>query len=261
MSVASCAQSLLGPQRTLKCIVDDSDPEGSILVSTAPDLLSNLNIDHPVGQLLNSACQSHHRTYGTGSKTLVCVAGFLARAAQHCIHLGIPVSAVCHCLEEGVRMCCEETLADATGAFIITYIHNSTSHDVGAVTSLELLEDHTLQSYKGASMLMKIGTPGQTWSTVLCSLTKAELHHVEQQFWICLHRLKNALSEGKVLPGSGSPELTCIRCLRDTSGADLPMSGVHPGSWLSSSIKEFRQDHTAVISSVRWLGYLLRYKR
>ncbi|XP_019621605.1 PREDICTED: Bardet-Biedl syndrome 12 protein-like isoform X1 [Branchiostoma belcheri] len=643
MSVASCAQSLLGPQRTLKCIVDDSGPEGSVLVSTAPDLLSNLNIDHPVGQLLNSACQSHHRTYGTGSKTLVCMAGFLARAARHCIHLGIPFSAVCHCLEEGVRMCCEEvektaiivdkvlceksteivrtdyhtktipfasvqqtdstgtlttvsrqcenesddvddiswyfepqtiapfssarnptlhvqainvdasrtedtdsiqksfqqkfqesdvlptdddeeedefsacfeetfpsksssnachhgetlqnksvvtqpskkpdmtregfeqllksklkendknrklqirsrhlglvdflpsepnpplqlqdldshnasektedypkqsnllqanetsltlsrlsqglshgncvemqlackvfqqilherqgaspgdfditntclvsgvdhkqsyvtdgivvkvgsgqlasilqgknkprkvliingditenfhhtgykkalevssiqygarsykapkswlervqkvildcdvelllakgivdqdvmevclsmncvvvqqvkystlqTLADATGAFIITYIHNSTSLDVGAVTSLELLEDHTLQSYKGASMLMKIGTPGQTWSAVLCCLTKAELHHVEQQFWICLHRLKNALAEGKVLPGGGSPELTCIRCLRDTSGAHHSLSGIHPGSWLSLSIKEFR---------------------
>ncbi|XP_078601351.1 chaperonin-containing T-complex member BBS12-like [Branchiostoma floridae x Branchiostoma japonicum] len=656
MTVASCAQSLLGPQRTLKCIVeDDSDPEGSVLVSTATDLLSNLNIDHPIGQLLNSACQSHHTTYGTGSKTLVCMVGFLARAAQHCTHLGVPVSAVCHCLEEGVRMCCEEvektamvvdkeihqnstnnvrqnsglevytnaslaasvekiastsvtvnhqecsnesddvddiswyfdsqpetitpssnahndtlqvqlknvgttikedtdslpksvegkiqesdvlptvdddeeedefaacfednfpsqssnnagshdktthkesavtepskkpdmtpegferllrskleekgsrntrklqirsrhlglvdflpsetnpslqledldllsfskktdkcpkeseflqakegssaltrlsqglshgrcfemqlaceviqkvleerqeispveitrtntclvggvghkhscvadgivvkvgadqlasivqgknkqqniliidgdvsenfchrgykralevssvvygarygtdkvtkswlervqevildndiglliakgivdqdvmevcmsmscvvvqqvkystlqTLADATGAIIQTYVHNTTSHDVGTVTSLELLEleNHTSQSTKGPLVLIKIVTPERTWSVVLCSLTKVELHDVEQHFWICLNRLKNALSEGKVLPGGGSPELTCIRCLRDTTGADFPRVSLHQSTWLSSCIHQFR---------------------
>ncbi|CAH1267246.1 BBS12 [Branchiostoma lanceolatum] len=220
MAVASCAQSLLGPHRTLKCIVeDDSDPEGSVLVSTAPELLSNLNMDHPVGQLLNSACQSHHRTYGTGSTTLVCMAGFLARAARHCVRMGVPVSAVCHCLEEGV---------------------STTSQDVGAMTSVGLLEDHTFQSDKGASVLIKIGTPGRTWSVVLCSLTKAELHDVEQHFWSCLNRLKNVLSERKVLPGGGSPELTCIRCLRDTTGADLPLASFHPRSWLSSCFHQFR---------------------
>ncbi|XP_066287263.1 Bardet-Biedl syndrome 12 protein-like [Branchiostoma lanceolatum] len=649
MTVASCAQSLLGPHRTLKCIVeDDSDPEGSVLVSTAPELLSNLNIDHPVGQLLNSACQSHHRTFGTGSTTLVCMAGFLARAARHCVRMGVPVSAVCHCLEEGVRLCCEEvektamavdrdvyhkstgtvresartefqadvspvasvekmgstfttgdhqecenysddvddiswyfdsepetimpfssthnhtlhakyvdttrtdgtdslqksleernresdvlptdddddefaacfeeipsqssskagyhektihkesavtgpsrksdmtregfeqllenklkesrdsrklqirsrhlglvdflpsesnpllqledldphisskkvddypkqselpkakekssgltrlsqglshgrhvemqlacevfqqileerqeevlpvdidkthantclvsglghkhscvadgivvkvgadqltsivrgknkqrniliingditenfhhkgykkalevssvtygarygsykvpkswlgrvrkvildcdvgllvakgivdqdvmdvcmsvncvvvqevkystlqTLADATGANILTYVHRTLSQDVGAVTSVGLLEDHSFQSDKGAQVLIKIGTPGRTWSVVLCSLTKAELHDVEQHFWSCLNRLENVLSERKVLPGGGSPELTCIRCLRDTTGVDLPLASFHPRSWLSSCFHQFR---------------------
>ena len=54
-------------------------------------------------------------------------------------------------------------------------------------------------------------SPLQT--VLLCSPCKDVLCDMEERFWNSIYRLKNALSCGRVLPGAGEIEATCIRRL------------------------------------------------
>lgn len=59
-------------------------------------------------------------------------------------------------------------------------------------------------------------SPLQT--VLLCSPSKDVLCDMEERFWNCIHRLKNALSCGRVLPGAGEIETACIRRLNELAG-------------------------------------------
>ena len=41
---------------------------------------------------------------------------------------------------------------------------------------------------------------------------------MEERFWNSIHRLKNTLSSGRVLPGAGAIEVACIRRLNELAG-------------------------------------------
>ena len=53
---------------------------------------------------------------------------------------------------------------------------------------------------------------------LLCSPSKDVLCDMEERFWNSIHRLKNAFSCGRVLPGAGAIEIACIRRLNELAG-------------------------------------------
>ncbi len=56
-------------------------------------------------------------------------------------------------------------------------------------------------------------------TAVLCSPTLGNMMGAESRFFSSLHRLSQALKDGRVLPGAGAIEGAVIKCLDDvTSG-------------------------------------------
>ena len=53
---------------------------------------------------------------------------------------------------------------------------------------------------------------------LLCGPCKDLLCEAGEKFWNSIHRLKNALACGRVLPGAGAPEIACIRRLIELAG-------------------------------------------
>ena len=62
-----------------------------------------------------------------------------------------------------------------------------------------------------------MNSPLQT--VLLCSPCKDHVCDAEHRFWNCIHRLKNVLACGRVLPGAGAPEIACIRRLNELAGS------------------------------------------
>lgn len=53
---------------------------------------------------------------------------------------------------------------------------------------------------------------------ILCHATHAGLDVLEQEFWLCCHRVSNVLSHGKFLTGQGMTELWIAEHLEAKSG-------------------------------------------
>ena len=62
-----------------------------------------------------------------------------------------------------------------------------------------------------------INSPLQT--VLLCSPCKDHVCDAEHRFWNSIHRLKNVLACGRLLPGAGVPEIACIRRLNELAGS------------------------------------------
>ncbi|KAM5233976.1 chaperonin-containing T-complex member BBS12 isoform 1-T2 [Hipposideros larvatus] len=105
-SFAETGRTFLGPVKSSKFIIDE-ERHDSVLVSSTMRLLENLDLSSAVGQLLSDAVQAQNNAYGTGTSTLLFLAGAWSRAAEQCLHLGVPVSSVVSVMSEGLNSCIE----------------------------------------------------------------------------------------------------------------------------------------------------------
>ncbi|BFY98662.1 hypothetical protein BsWGS_01702 [Bradybaena similaris] len=77
---------MLASDSCVKCITED----GSTTFTSDPEhLLRNVDIEHPAGELVLNALQSHKHTFGTGTKTLLFMLASLAKAVVQLSKLGI----------------------------------------------------------------------------------------------------------------------------------------------------------------------------
>ncbi|XP_042548927.1 Bardet-Biedl syndrome 12 protein [Dipodomys spectabilis] len=106
-SFAETGRTFLGPLKASKFITD-AECQESVLVSSTLRLLENLDVSNAVGQLLNEAIFAQHGTHGTGTTTLLFLAGAWSRAAEEFLHLGIPIPIIVSVMSEGLNLCTEE---------------------------------------------------------------------------------------------------------------------------------------------------------
>lgn len=109
-SFAETGRTFLGPVKSSKFIQDEECHE-SVLISSAVRLLENLDLTNAVGQLLNEAVQAQNNMYRTGTSTLLFLVGAWSRAAEECLHLGVPISLVVSVMSEGLNSCIEEVVS------------------------------------------------------------------------------------------------------------------------------------------------------
>ncbi|ELU16799.1 hypothetical protein CAPTEDRAFT_205266 [Capitella teleta] len=85
-AIGSIFQPLLASPDTLKCVRDEDQ---FILSNCGAFILQNLDIQHPLGHLLNSAVQAHHETFGCGIKTLITLTAFWTQSLEDVIQQGV----------------------------------------------------------------------------------------------------------------------------------------------------------------------------
>ncbi|XP_028932583.1 Bardet-Biedl syndrome 12 protein [Ornithorhynchus anatinus] len=106
-SLAATGRTFLGPVKSSKFIVDESTLE-SVLTCSVVRLLESLDLTSAVGQLLNETVQAQNSTYGTGTSTLLFLAGAWSNAALECLRQDIPAPVIVAVMSEGLRSCSEE---------------------------------------------------------------------------------------------------------------------------------------------------------
>ncbi|ELK07636.1 Bardet-Biedl syndrome 12 protein [Pteropus alecto] len=105
-SLAETGRTFLGPVKSSKFVIDEECHE-SVLVSSAVRLLESLDLSSAVGQLLNEAVQAQNNVHRTGTSTLLFLVGAWSRAAEECLHLGVPTSLIVSVMSEGLDSCIE----------------------------------------------------------------------------------------------------------------------------------------------------------
>lgn len=105
-ALAASGRTLLGLKKCYKFIVDDTTGETAVICS-AFRLLENLQLDCPVGQLLNEAVQAHHKQYKSGTTTLLFLAGSWSKAALNCLQQDIPIPFIVSVMYEALEHCFE----------------------------------------------------------------------------------------------------------------------------------------------------------
>ncbi|XP_078396003.1 chaperonin-containing T-complex member BBS12 [Cetorhinus maximus] len=105
-AVAASGKSLLGSRKCYKFIVDDNAGE-TVVICSAFRLLENLQLDCPVGQLLNEAVQAHYKQYKSGTSTLLFLTGAWSKAVLNCIKQEIPIPTIVSVMYEGLEHCFE----------------------------------------------------------------------------------------------------------------------------------------------------------
>ncbi|XP_012877566.1 PREDICTED: Bardet-Biedl syndrome 12 protein [Dipodomys ordii] len=131
-SFAETGRTFLGPLKASKFITD-AECQESVLVSSTLRLLESLDVSSAVGQLLNEAIFAQHGAHGTGTTTLLFLAGAWSRAAEEFLHLGIPIPIIVSVMSEGLNLCIEEV------AFLQVPVHLVFDHldSPRAVSGLE----------------------------------------------------------------------------------------------------------------------------
>ncbi|XP_070579475.1 uncharacterized protein [Ptychodera flava] len=97
--------TFLGPNQSAKCAIDDADPDNNAILTNAVDCLQFLDIEHPVGQLFNATCQSHHKRYGTSTTTLAAMAAFWSKAVIGLLDQGVPVMTMAETMSDMLEDC------------------------------------------------------------------------------------------------------------------------------------------------------------
>ncbi|KAG9345560.1 hypothetical protein JZ751_008704 [Albula glossodonta] len=105
-ALAAATNAFLGPNKMCK-FVEDHDTGESCLVCSSHRLLGQLDLSSAVGQLLNETVQAHQKEWGTGTGSLLFMAGAWSLAALECLHEGIPVACIVEALAEGLDSCLE----------------------------------------------------------------------------------------------------------------------------------------------------------
>ncbi|XP_072112221.1 Bardet-Biedl syndrome 12 protein isoform X2 [Mobula birostris] len=104
--LAALGRTFLGSKRCYKFIVDDTTGETAVICS-AFRLLENLQLDCPVGQLLNEAVQTQYKQYKLGTTTLLFLAGSWSKAVLNCIRQDIPIPVIVSVMYEALEHCFE----------------------------------------------------------------------------------------------------------------------------------------------------------
>ncbi|XP_020863917.1 chaperonin-containing T-complex member BBS12 [Phascolarctos cinereus] len=108
-SLTETGRSFLGPVKSSKFIIGEGARE-SVLTCSPVRLLESLDLTSSVGQLLYEAVQSQKSAYGTGTSTLLFLAGAWSAAALQCLQQDIPISVIVSVMSEGLMSCREEVV-------------------------------------------------------------------------------------------------------------------------------------------------------
>ncbi|XP_036621561.1 Bardet-Biedl syndrome 12 protein [Trichosurus vulpecula] len=103
-------RSFLGPVKLAKFIIGEGSHE-SVLTCSMLRLLENLDLTSSVGQLLYETVQSQQSAYGTGTNTLLFLAGAWSAAALECLKQDIPISVIVSVMSEGLKSCRKEVVS------------------------------------------------------------------------------------------------------------------------------------------------------
>ncbi|KAM8971207.1 Bardet-Biedl syndrome 12 protein [Sarcophilus harrisii] len=108
-SLTETGRSFLGPVKSSKFIIGERSHE-SVLTCSILRLLENLDLNSSVGQLLHETVQSQKNAYGTGTNTLLFLAGAWSTAALECLQQDIPISVIVSVMSEGLKSCRKEVV-------------------------------------------------------------------------------------------------------------------------------------------------------
>ncbi|XP_043917632.1 Bardet-Biedl syndrome 12 protein [Protopterus annectens] len=103
-SLAATGRTLLGPNKSLKFIIDSSTHETAVTCS-AFRLLQHLDLTSAAGQLLNETVQAHHSVYKTGTTTLLFLVGAWSEAILECLRRHIPIPVIAAVMSQGLESC------------------------------------------------------------------------------------------------------------------------------------------------------------
>ncbi|XP_003341420.2 Bardet-Biedl syndrome 12 protein [Monodelphis domestica] len=109
-SLTETGRSFLGPVKSSKFIIGEGSQE-SVLTCSIVRLLENLDLTCSAGQLLYETVQSQKNVYGTGTNTLLFLAGAWSVAALECLQQDIPISVIVSVMSEGLKSCREEVVS------------------------------------------------------------------------------------------------------------------------------------------------------
>ncbi|GAB1611202.1 uncharacterized protein LOC115221677 isoform X2, partial [Argonauta hians] len=97
----------------------------------------------------------------------------------------------------------------------IVYILDASVENVIQGVTVETLESVPQNKARNTFLTLR-SDQFQVQTLVLCHATCAGLEVMEQEFWLCCHRVSQVLSHKKLLAGSGVTELQVARYLEDT---------------------------------------------
>ncbi|XP_038044672.1 uncharacterized protein LOC119719330 isoform X2 [Patiria miniata] len=97
-------RSFLGPDQRMKFVLEDEDGD-SCLISSCSELLCSLDVEHPVGRIAVEASVAHQKSHGTGTTTMMTMAGLWANEIQSLITQGIPIPAIIKYGDECLEQC------------------------------------------------------------------------------------------------------------------------------------------------------------
>lgn len=102
-----------------------------------------------------------------------------------------------------------------------------------------LTEDNDFRNYR------KVGLA----TAIICGPSPDLVDMMERNFWKCVHRIKNSLSSGCVLPGGGCIELSCSNRLRCSSrDGQVEMKGIqYP--WVTDQVQRLLAEFRPVVYS------------
>ncbi|CAE1278394.1 unnamed protein product [Acanthosepion pharaonis] len=85
-----------------KWIITEDEP---ILSHDILVFLQNVDIEHPIGQLIRTCCEEYHSSFGCGTKTVLYLIGQWTNLCCNLKFQGIPISKLLFLLKESVRDC------------------------------------------------------------------------------------------------------------------------------------------------------------
>lgn len=94
----------LGVHKRVVCTVGDECDDVAYSTNIV-DILTSLDIQHPVGQYIVETLQSHRAMYGSGGTSLLFMIGQLCREIQQLLAQGVPLMFVEELLNEAVEDC------------------------------------------------------------------------------------------------------------------------------------------------------------
>lgn len=103
-TIATTTHSFLGPNKRQKFIQDE---ESAVLVSSSARLLENIEMNSSVSQLLNETVQAQQKILGSGTNSLVFLAGIWSRVALDCLCRGMSVLHIKNAMTKGLDVCLE----------------------------------------------------------------------------------------------------------------------------------------------------------
>ncbi|XP_072029872.1 uncharacterized protein [Amphiura filiformis] len=185
-ALGSSVQSFLGPNQRFKIAIDDDEQDG-VIVSSCMELIQALDIQHPVGEIVLSACLAHHKIYGTCLTTLVTMTGYWSLAVQNLLNQGVPISVIKlvgdKCLEHCIKIAasqailCDVSLSQPTSLSDEKRPHMSSYNDSKNTFELPISEskfDSSVKSDKTGGMSLNSNSQFQSSFTSRLTLNNTK---------------------------------------------------------------------------------------
>lgn len=115
---------------------------------------------------------------------------------------------------EKVKLSVLKAFAKATGAVLVPYATQLSSHCIGTGLTVDIWKD--LENKRKSQTALNICCTRNNGlvTAVLTSCVQVKLQSLEDQFWTCAYRLHWALKDKALLSGAGATEMLCIQCLQ-----------------------------------------------